>query len=437
MNKFAIGLILILSIMLVSCSQYQSSFDVLELRQNQHSDEDKVELTIWLFGSTGLEDLIEQYEELNEHIHVDIIYSTFEDVHNNLQTAFASGYAVPDICLIEITFIERFKQFPEYFYNLNELGEDHSQHYLDWKWKQISNRDGSFVFGLPTDIGPVALVYQPELFEAAGFPSDRDELATLLATWEDYNDVALQIKEKTGKPMIDHIRTLFRIMLVQAAEQYFDPETEELIIETNPAVRRAWDYAVSISEQGLSSNTMTWSPEWGRGIVDGEFATVLSPSWMLKDIKLNAPEASGNWDITYLPGGSGNWGGSFLTLPKMGKHPQEAYDLIVWLTHPDQQLFLFEMANNFPSTPAVYDEPVVRYKLDAFFNDAPVGQIYSDVAREMHPTYEGARQHMINLIMEAALDDVEDRIATPEEAWAEAMMKIEEEFQSFEMGDSR
>lgn len=423
--KFAV--IFMLSLALVACGSLTRNIDVLELRQNQNYEGEKVELTIWLFGSTGLEYLIEKYEELNNHIHVTVINSTFEDVHNNLQTSFASGYGVPDISLIETTFIERFKEFPEHFYNLNELGRDRRGYFFDWKWKQATNKDGSFAYGFPTDIGPVAVVYQPHLFAEAGFPTDRDELALHLSTWQDFIDVGLQIKEKTGKPMIDHIRTLYRTILFQAPEQYFDQHTDQLIIETNPAVRRAWNIATRVSELGLSRNLQTWTPEWGRGIVDGEFATILSPSWLLKDIKLNAPGAAGRWDITYLPEGSGNWGGSFLTLPKAGKHPQEAYDLIAWLSHPNQQLALFERVNNFPSTPVIYEEPTIRNKTDSYFNFAPVGRIFTDIARKTHPTYEGATQHIINLVMEAALDDVEDRKATPDEAWENAIMTIKQE----------
>lgn len=421
------AILLTLALVLVACGSVTRNIDVLELRQNQYNEVEKVELTMWLYGSTGLEYLIEKYEQLNEHIHVNIINSTFEDVHNNLQTSFASGYGVPDISLIEITFIERFKEFSDYFHNLNELGRDRRGYFLDWKWKQATNKDGSFAFGFPTDIGPVAIVYQPHLFAEAGLPTERDELAKLLSTWQDFIDIGLQIKEKTGKPMIDHIRTLYRIILFQAHEQYFDQDTEQLIIETNPAVRRAWNIATRVSELGLSRNLFTWTPEWGRGIVEGEFATILSPSWLLKDIKLNAPDASGSWDITYLPEGSGNWGGSFLTLPKSGKDPQEAYDLIEWLSHPNQQLALFERVNNFPSTPGIYEEPTIRNKTDAFYNFAPVGRIFSDIAREIHPTYEGAKQHVINLVMEAALDDVEDRKMTPDEAWDNAMLTIKQE----------
>jgi cellobiose transport system substrate-binding protein len=417
-----------LVVMVTACGSLQPRINVSELPANQQIDEEKTELTMWLYGSSGLESLVEQYEKMNPNVKINMIHSTYEDVHNNLQTAFASGYGAPDICLIEVSFMERFKQFPDYFQNLGDLGaQSVSGQYLDWKWKQATNMEGTFVYGLPTDIGPVAVVYNLNLYKAAGLPTDRAKLAEELSTWEDFMRIGLQIKEKTGKPMIDQVRTLYRIILFQADEQYFDAETGKLIVETNPAVKEAWNVAVRASELGLSAYKVTWSPEWGRGISEGKFATILSPSWMLNDIKLNAPQAQGDWDITYLPEGSGNWGGSYLTIPQMSMKKEEAYKAIRWLTDPQQQLTLYRTFNNFPSTPGIYEDPTIQDKLDPFFNDAPVGQIFSDLAKDVRPNYEGNRQHLVNQIMEAALDKVEEREATPQEAWDEAMQLIEKQ----------
>ncbi|MCI3923820.1 extracellular solute-binding protein [Paenibacillus sp. TRM 82003] len=421
-------LALLLALAMAGCGSLQPTINVSELPANRQLDPDTVELTMWLYGSSGLESLVEQYEKEHPNVNINMIQSTYEDVHNNLQTAFASGYGAPDICLIEVSFMERFKQFPNYFQNLGELGgQQLSSQYLDWKWKQATNRDGSFVYGLPTDIGPMAVVYNPSLYEAAGLPTEREELAKTLATWDDFLEVGKQIKEKTGRPMVDQIRTLYRIVLFQAEEQYFDPLTGELIIGTNPAVRDAWDTAVRASEMGLSAYQMMWSPEWARAIQQAEFATMLAPSWMLNDIKLNAPEAQGEWDITYLPEGSGNWGGSYLTIPKMSGKKQEAFDFIRWATDPQRQLTLYKTYNNFPSTPGIYNDPAIRNKTDPFFNDAPVGRIFSRLAEGVRPSYEGSKQHVITQIMEQALDKVEGREATPEEAWAEAMSLIDKQ----------
>ncbi len=65
---------------------------------------------------------------------------------------------------------------------------------------------------------------------------------------------------------------------------------------------------------------------------------MLAPSWMLGVIEGNAAGVEG-WDIANVfPGGGGNWGGSFLTVPAQSEHPEEAKALADWLTAPEQQI---------------------------------------------------------------------------------------------------
>ncbi|MEI2825945.1 MAG: extracellular solute-binding protein [Dermatophilaceae bacterium] len=59
------------------------------------------------------------------------------------------------------------------------------------------------------------------------------------------------------------------------------------------------------------------------------------------------------WDIAdTFPGGGGNWGGSFLTVPTQSKNPQEAKALAAWLTAPEQQIKAFKAKGTFPSQTA-------------------------------------------------------------------------------------
>ena len=55
---------------------------------------------------------------------------------------------------------------------------------------------------------------------------------------------------------------------------------------------------------------------------------------MMGYIQGQAPATKGKWDIAAVPGGGGNWGGSFLAVPKQSQHPAEAADLVKFLTSP-------------------------------------------------------------------------------------------------------
>jgi ABC-type uncharacterized transport system YnjBCD substrate-binding protein len=65
---------------------------------------------------------------------------------------------------------------------------------------------------------------------------------------------------------------------------------------------------------------------------------------MLGVISGNAKDVKG-WDIANVfPGGGGNWGGSYLTVPANGKNVAAAQQLADWLTSPETQLKAFEAA---------------------------------------------------------------------------------------------
>ncbi|GAE36383.1 ABC transporter substrate-binding protein [Halalkalibacter akibai] len=412
------SLALFMMIALTACGGSNSS---------SSSSDGKVELTMWIWPGMGLEELIAQYEEENENIKVNIQTAEFNDVHTNLTTALAAGSGAPDISAIEVKGIDRMKGTPQHFNNLYDLGaEELKGDYLDWKWQQGETMDGETLLGIPTDIGPQAMVYNLEIFEAAGLPTDREEVEALIQTWDDYVRVAEQVKETTGKYMLDAATGMFAVMKGQGKEKYFNADGE-LIIDSNPQIEKAWNYTLQMIEKDLVTPFDQWSTEWSTGIANGDFATILAPAWMMNTIQDNAPDGAGKWDIAALPEGSGNWGGSFLTIPKESKHPEEAYALIKWLLSPEQQLKTFEIYGNFPSTPSVFDsEAMVNYTND-YFNGAPVGQIYAKAAEQVQHVIEGPESIQVESILNDAVNRVRDGQQDPTTSWQTALDQLERE----------
>src|SRR5690625_7170554 len=92
-------------------------------------------------------------------------------------------------------------------------------------------------------------------------------------------------------------------------------------------------------QEDLVGKNELWTPEWGSSMAEGSYATLIgAPAWMIANVKENAPDAAGKWSLTTIPEGAGNWGGSFMTIPKESDHPEEAFAFISWLTSPEIQL---------------------------------------------------------------------------------------------------
>lgn len=382
-----------------------------------------VVLSFWSLGTTNYEELAKEYTK--EHPNVTFKFQNTSDQtahHNNLTTALSAGSGAPDIFMLEIAFIERFINNQDKFYNLYDLGAKAIEsNYLDWKWKQATSLDGSFQLGLPTDIGPTVVYYRTDLIEQAGLPTDPDGFSAAIDTWDKFATVAKDFKAKTGKPFTDLTDLLYNGLRDQSPDQiYFSTEDGSFIGDTNPQVKKAYDFTVKGIQEGWVGNWTLWSPEWQKAINDGDFGVLLGPAWMAGTIR-NGTDGSGKWQIAQLPEGAGNWGGSFLTLPKEGKHPKEAYEFISWLVSKENQLKSFKASGLFPSIPAVYTEPAFSEDKDDFFGGQVISEAYAKSAERVKPVYYGPLHDQTDAFFKNALKNVLEKKADPEKEWESAV----------------
>lgn len=393
---------------------------------NEGSSTEKIELSFWSLGTTNYEDLAKEYTK--EHPNITVKFQNTSDQtahHNNLTTALSAGSGAPDIFMLEIAFMERFINNQDKFHNLYDLGaKDIEGNYLEWKWKQATSVDGSFQLGLPTDIGPTVVYYRTDLAEQAGLPTDPEAFSAAIDTWDKFATVAKQFKDKTGKPFADLTDLVYNGVRDQSPDQiYFSKEDGSFIGETNPQVKKAYDFTVKGIQEGWIGNWILWSPEWQKAINDGEFGVMLGPAWIAGTIR-NAEASAGKWKIAQLPEGAGNWGGSFLTLPKEGKHPKEAYEFISWLVSKENQLKSFKDSGLFPSIPAVYDEPTFKEDQDEFFGGQVIAEAYAQSAERVKPVYYGPLHDQTDTIIKNALKNVLEKKADPQKEWESAMQQI-------------
>jgi len=397
-----------------------------EGNSNEGGSTEKIELSFWSLGTTNYEDLAKEYTK--EHPNITVKFQNTSDQtahHNNLTTALSAGSGAPDIFMLEIAFMERFINNQDKFHNLYDLGaKDIEGNYLDWKWKQATSVDGSFQLGLPTDIGPTVVYYRTDLAEQAGLPTDPEAFSAAIDTWDKFATVAKQFKDKTGKPFADLTDLVYNGVRDQSPDQiYFNKEDGSFIGETNPQVKKAYDFTVKGIQEGWIGNWILWSPEWQKAINDGDFGVMLGPAWIAGTIR-NAEDSAGKWKIAQLPEGAGNWGGSFLTLPKEGKHPKEAYEFISWLVSKENQLKSFKDSGLFPSIPAVYDEPTFKEDQDEFFGGQVIAEAYAQSAERVKPVYYGPLHDQTDTIIKNALKNVLEKKADPQKEWESAMQQI-------------
>ncbi len=377
-----------------------------------------ITLTVATFNEFGYEDLISAYEEENPGINVELKKAaTTQEARDNMLTRLAAGSGLSDVEAVEVDWLPQLLQYPDQFTDLSS--DSVEGRWLDWKAEQATTEDGKLI-GYGTDIGPEAICYRADLFEKAGVPSEPDQVAEFIGdSWESYFDAGREFSQKSDVPWMESAGAIYQAMVNQVEYSYEDADGNVIATE-NPEVKAMYEQVLEASEAGLSANLAQWSDDWTTSFQRDGFATMVCPAWMLTVIEGNAAEVDG-WQIANtFPGGGGNWGGSFLTVPTQGEHPEEAKALADWLTAPEQQLKTFADKGIFPSQADALDSEELLSTKNAFFGNAPTGEIFSDRAEAVTVVpFKGPQYAAVNDAMQEAISRVDvDQTDDPDESWA-------------------
>ncbi|MEU7793377.1 extracellular solute-binding protein [Micromonospora tulbaghiae] len=393
-----------------------------------------ITLTVDVFGQFGYADLYQEY--MASHPGVKIVErgtgGNLDEYSPKLTQWLAAGKGAGDVVAIEEGLLVEYKANPQNFVNLLDHGAaDLKGNFLDWKWNQGLTADGKQLIGLGTDVGGMAMCYRTDLFAKAGLPTDREAVSKLWPTWQDYIKVGEQFTaKKTGASFLDAATNTFNTILLQTAGNssgysYYDTGNN-LVVGSNPAVKQAYDTTMDIIDSGLSGKYGSWSEEWVSAFKQSKFATIACPAWMTGVIEGNAGAAArGKWDIAQIPGNGGNWGGSFLAVPKQSKHQAEAIELAKFLTSAKGQIGAFKAKGPLPSSPQALEDPAIIDSKNAYFSEAPVGKIFAEGAKSLKPVYMGPKNQAVRTEVENAVRSVELGKRSPEQGWTDAVANAE------------
>ncbi len=394
------------------------------------SGDEKITLTITTFGTMGIDSLYAQYEKENPNIKIEA--TNLENggaARDDAYAKIAAGTGLSDVVAIEEGWLSTIAEVSDAFVDLRDYGiEDIKDQWLDWKYAQGTDADGR-VFGAGLDIGPQGLCFRGDLFEAAGLPGDREGFAEAIggenATWESFFEFGQKYTAASGKPFYHNPSFFWNSFVNQQAEGYYKKDGETLNIEGNAAMKAQLDLIVENANIGAGLGG------WGVGdqAKNDEFAVYVCPSWMLGVVSgyYDAGTTGTGWDFAdVLPGGAANWGGAFLGVAESSEHKEEAAKLALWLAAPEQQAAAFEVAGPFPST--YKGQELAASSVNAFFNDAPVGEIFANRSKGVVAQVKGPEDSVIqDNVFGPVLDRIgQGEITDGDTAWNEALTLLKQ-----------
>lgn len=149
--------------------------------------------------------MISQYEEKYPDVTVDYITVADSDFATKLQTMIASK-TTPDVFYLQP---DKLTQYVDagLLADLSSYVDDNQEFQVDNVWSKALDMyryDGTVrgtgaIYGLPKDIGPFALAYNKDLFDAAGITAPTDDAPW---TWDEYEAAAAKLTTGSGNDTV-------------------------------------------------------------------------------------------------------------------------------------------------------------------------------------------------------------------------------------------
>ncbi|MEV7694653.1 extracellular solute-binding protein [Microbacterium sp. NPDC089189] len=346
-----------------------------------------LEFTSWI---PGIEEVVELWNADNPDIQVKVQTGPNGNsgTYQNFFNQIAAGNA-PDLGQVEYDALPNFlvQDGVEDLSACADVVAAEDQ-FVDWAWGQVTLGTDASVYGIPQDIGPMALFYRSDLFTANNI--------AVPTTWDEYKEAARQIRALGG--YITNFSTgdinQFAGFVWQAGGQWFanDGEAWDVTL-TDEASEKVADYWQELLDEDLVSAYPAWTDEWNNAYNSSEVWTWNSAVWGANSISSGAPDTAGGWSVAPLPQWSagdavaGNWGGSSIAVLKGSDHLYEATKFALWLNTSEEALAaLNESANIYPATTAGLQLPSLAEGVE-FYGGQKIYDVFAQAATEVSPNF--------------------------------------------------
>ncbi|HLI70540.1 MAG TPA: sugar ABC transporter substrate-binding protein [Ktedonobacteraceae bacterium] len=309
--------------------------------------------------------------------------------YTKLTTALKAGSGAPDVVQIEYSYLPQYELMGK-LVDLSQYGAGSLKNdFVPWTWGQVSQ--GSKVYAIPQDSGPLALLYRTDIFS-------RYHLA-VPTTWAQYAQEAIQLHQANPKIYMTNFSatdgTWFNALAWQAGSQPFKVNGTNLTVHINdaPALQVA-DYWNALVKSGAVSPMSNWTNDWYADLQNGTLATWVTAAWAPTDLTGFAAKSAGLWRVAPLPQWtpgaqvSANWGGSTDAVTTQSKYPAQAAEFAEWLnTNASSVSTLCEKLYLFPTQTSELSSASFN-TASSFFGGQKVNQVFAQASQEVNTSFQ-------------------------------------------------
>lgn len=290
----------------------------------------KVDLSfyIWHDEETYIRQVVEEYNASQDKVNVNLTVIPSEDYDDKLKVLLAGN---SDVDLVDIRGMAQVTTYSSSNALLDitdrvaSSGLDTANYGDMWEGSSV---DGKF-YALPTRSTCWALYYNKDLFDQAGidYPGQ--------LTWEEYGDIAKEIKDKTGVYGGYWVPWIYQFAATQAGS-YVNGDDLSKVAYSLELLNRF--YNEDQSHMSYSEIVAT-NPDYISEFESGRAAMLPNGEWCVQMLMEHtaAGECDINWDVAPMPVSEGvepgsSWGQfQFAAITANSKHPDEAFDFLKYL----------------------------------------------------------------------------------------------------------
>lgn len=378
--RHLVTLLLLASIVLTGCSASKGSTGQPE-ETGDAGHSDKVTLEAWIMSNTPLAERIfvktlQPYLDQRTDLEVKLRILSWESAWSEITSAVASGKG-PDLLQLGTTWVPAIAAMD----GLADLSdrfteESMKEAYLPASWATTMISGKPNIYAVPWFVEGRAILYRKSAFEAAGIDPD-----VAFENWDTFKEALRQLQgvtvdgrelaafSITGKNDWSVAHNIFP-WVWSAGGEVFTPDLSQAAFNSDQALQGIM-YYTGLAHEGLvdPSSLNKSSTDVETDFADGKTAMIVTGSWLLRDLATHRDEGGlgGVFDpndvgVAPLPMGPAGRatfiGGSNLALFKHAKHPDEAWDVIHYLSsNEDAQLTYAEELGMLPAHKALLESP--------------------------------------------------------------------------------
>ena len=268
------------------------------------SSDGKTHLTFQIWDTNqrqGMQDMCDAYTAQHPDVVIDVQVVSWSEYWTKLEAA-AESNTMPDIYWMHTDQILYYADFG-ILADLTDLYDGveanyYQNHFSDISIGNASGTDGK-IYGVPKDKDNIVLVYNKEMFDAAGvaYPDEN-------WTWDDLMDASQKIYDATGKygyMAYNDDQIGYWNFVYQAGGYILNEDKTQAGFDQEGTIK-AMNFYVNLQKED-------WCPDQnyftetapGTAFFSEIGSMYLDGNWNLPQLMENFPEMRGKWDIAMLP----------------------------------------------------------------------------------------------------------------------------------------